>query len=70
MGGIDPDLAEFLSHMFGAGAGVHGDWGQGGTSRRSADAIKELPVTLEELYSGKHLKMMSKRKVVCQICKG
>ena len=67
--GFDPDLADFLNHMFGAGS-ASGAWAQGGSSRRSPDAVKELPVTLEELYSGKHVKMMSKRRVVCQTCKG
>lgn len=68
--GFDPDLAEFLNHMFGAGPRGPGGWAEGASSGRSADAIKEFPVTLEELYSGKHVRMMIKRKVVCQTCKG
>ena len=49
----------------GGGRSTGGGWG-----RRTADAVKEFDVSLEELYKGKQVKMMSKRKVVCSSCKG
>jgi len=66
------DLSDLLNHMFGAGMPPGGGGGSagGGWGRRTADAIKEFEVTLEELYKGKQVKMMSKRKVVCSTCKG
>lgn len=64
---FDADLADLLNHMFGAGIPTGGG---GGWGRRSPDAVKEFDVSLEELYKGKQVKMMSKRKVVCPTCKG
>ena len=64
-----PDLSDLLNQMFGGGiptgAGMSGGWG-----RRSPDAVQTYKVSLEELYAGKHVKLMSKRKVVCASCKG
>jgi hypothetical protein len=72
--GTNAMFAEFMSHMHFGGVpgqgGWPGDWSDGGSDRRSADAVKKLPVTLEELYVGKHFKMMSKRKVTCHTCRG
>jgi DnaJ homolog subfamily A member 2 len=65
------DLSDLLNEMFGAGMppgggrSASGAWGH-----RTADAVKEFEVSLEELYKGKQVKMMSKRKVVCSTCKG
>lgn len=44
--------------------------GGGGRGRKSKDAIQEFEVSLEELFNGKHVKLMSKRKVICSNCKG
>jgi len=65
--GVPVDLADIMEQMF----GVHlSSMGGGGTSRRTADAVRVYEVTLEELYVGKHVKFSSKRKVVCPTCKG
>ena len=74
----DQDLADLLNHMFGAGVGGFPGMGgmggmgggAGGTGRRSKNAVQEFEVSLEDLYKGKHVKMMSKRKIVCTSCKG
>lgn len=47
------------------GGDTSGRWG-----RRTPDAIQPVEVSLEELYVGKHVKMLSKRKVVCSTCTG
>jgi DnaJ-class molecular chaperone len=69
---FDPDLSDLFFHMF--GAGMYPGGGGGGASygrgNRSPDAEKDFEVTLEELYKGKQVKMMSKRKVVCPTCQG
>lgn len=59
-------MAELFSQMFGGGM----PGGMGGGARRSRDAVQGFEVTLEDLYKGKHVKLMSKRKVVCATCKG
>jgi DnaJ homolog subfamily A member 2 len=67
------EFAEMLNHMFGGGAGRFPGAGfgmGGGRSRASEDAIQEFEVSLEDLYKGKQVKMMSKRKVICSSCKG
>lgn len=66
------DLSDLLNHMFGTGMppGGGGTGGVGESGRRTANAIKEFEVSLEDLYKGKQVKMMSKRKVVCSTCKG
>ena len=67
------DLSDLLNQMFGTGMPNGGGGGSstgGGWGRRTADAIKEFEVSLEELYKGKQVKMMSKRQVVCSSCKG
>jgi DnaJ homolog subfamily A member 2 len=69
---FDPELSDWLNHMFGGGIPTgngRGDGG-GGWGRRTRDAVKEFDVSLEDLYKGKQVKMMSKRKVVCSSCKG
>jgi DnaJ homolog subfamily A member 2 len=69
----DDELAEMFDQMFGGGGrgGFSGArFGMGGGSRTSEDAIQEFEVTLEELYKGKQVKMMSKRKIICSSCKG
>ena len=70
----DADLADLLNHMFGPGvAGFGGGMGGMGDmsgGRKSRDAVQEFEVSLEDLYKGKQVKMMSKRKVVCTTCKG
>jgi len=70
----DADLADLLNQFFGAGAsgfpgGMGGMGGMGG-GRKSRDAVQEFEVSLEDLYKGKQVKMMSKRKIVCTTCKG
>lgn len=65
------DLSDLLNHMFGTGMPPGGGGtGDGEWGRRTANAIKEFEVSLEDLYKGKQVKMMSKRKVVCLTCKG
>ena len=66
---FDPDLSDLFFHMFGAGMYTGDDRG-GARGNRSPDAVKDFDVTLEELYKGKQVKMMSKRKVVCPTCQG
>jgi DnaJ homolog subfamily A member 2 len=67
----DDEFAEMLNHIFGGGAAFSGaGFGMGGGSRTSKDAVQEFEVSLEELYKGKQVKMMSKRKVICSSCKG
>ena len=63
-GGLSEDLEEFLFHMFAHGSAADE------SPFRTKDAIKSFSVSLEDLYNGKHVKMMSKRKVVCSSCKG
>jgi DnaJ family protein A protein 2 len=67
----DADLADLLNQMFGAGVSGFGDgMGGMGDGQKSRDAVQEFEVSLEDLYKGKQVKMMSKRKVVCTTCKG
>jgi DnaJ homolog subfamily A member 2 len=67
----DADFTDFLSHMFGhAAEGFAGGMGGMGGGRKSRDAVQKFEVSLEDLYKGKQVKMMSKRKVVCTTCKG
>jgi DnaJ homolog subfamily A member 2 len=68
----DEELAEMLNQMFGAGVGGFstGGFATGSQNRASKTAVQEFEVTLEDLYKGKQVKMMSKRKVVCSHCKG
>lgn len=68
-GPSDEDFAEFLNNMFGGGIHMNG-MGGGNRGKKSKDAIQEFEVSLEELFAGKHVKLMSKRKVVCSNCKG
>jgi DnaJ family protein A protein 2 len=71
----DDAFEDMLSHMFGGGfgggfaGGMPGMAGMG-QGRRSADAVTQIEVTLEELYKGKQVKMMSKRKIICSTCQG
>ena len=62
---IDAELSELLSQMFGIPTGNPERKG-----RRTPDAIQEFEVSLEDIYKGKQVKMMSKRKIVCSVCKG
>ena len=70
----DAEFADLLNHMFGAGAagfgGGMGMGGMGGGEKRTRDTVKEFEVSLEDLYKGKQVKMISKRKIVCPSCKG
>jgi DnaJ homolog subfamily A member 2 len=62
---IDAELSEMLSQMF--GIPTRNPEARG---RRTPDAVQEFEVSLEDLYKGKHVKMLSKRKIVCTLCKG
>jgi len=64
----EADLQDMLNQMFGGGGPGGGPGGSFG--KRTPDAIEEYEVTLEELYKGKQVKFVSKRKVVCTTCKG
>jgi DnaJ homolog subfamily A member 2 len=66
---FESDFTDMLNQMFGAGIPTGGS-AAGGWQRRTPDAIKEFEVTLEELYKGRQVKMMSKRNVICSTCKG
>lgn len=67
----DDEFAEMLNQMFGAGAGGFSTgFSTASRSRTSKNAAKHFEVTLEDLYKGKQVKMMAKRKVVCSQCKG
>jgi DnaJ homolog subfamily A member 2 len=63
----DEEMAELFAQMFGGG-GLGGRASGGG--KKSQDAVHQVEVTLEDLYKGKHVKLMSKRKIVCSACKG
>ncbi|GET88478.1 heat shock protein DNAJ, putative [Leishmania tarentolae] len=67
-GGMDDMLNAMLN-----GGMVGLDGGRGGRAqrnRRGRDAAYALPVTLEDLYSGKMVQLERKRTVVCPDCKG
>lgn len=75
--GRDEAFEDLLSQMFGVGVGgsmpgMPGMPGMGGMGqgRSSADAVQQFEVSLEDLYKGKQVKMMSKRKIICSSCKG
>jgi len=65
----EEDMVDLFSQMFN-GFGGEGMHEMGGRSKRTRDAHKTYQVTLEDLYNGKHVKMMLTRKVVCTTCKG
>ena len=56
--------------MFGGGFGGGMPGGMRGGAKRTRDAVQGYSVSLEDLYQGKHVKFMSKRKIVCTSCKG
>ena len=68
--GADPIFEQFLNQMFFGSESEPEEWTERGNARRSSDAVKSLPLTLEELYVGKHFKMIAKRKVICHSCRG
>ncbi|KAF6831915.1 DnaJ protein-like protein [Colletotrichum plurivorum] len=71
-GGVEVDLNDILSQMFGFGMG--GPGGPGGPGprrpRRGPDEDQPYKVTLEELYKGKTVKFSANKQVVCGSCKG
>ncbi|KAK7032870.1 DNAj-like protein subfamily a member 2-like protein [Favolaschia claudopus] len=75
MGGVDP--ADIFASFFGAGGGGGGmhfgfDFGPGPSRRRGKGQDTVIPhaLTLEELYSGKTLKLNLEKEAVCGTCKG
>ncbi|KAL3297411.1 DnaJ like subfamily A member 2 [Colletotrichum asianum] len=74
-GGVEVDLNDILSQMFGFGmGGPGGPGGPGGAGprrpRRGPDEDQPYKVTLEELYKGKTVKFSANKQVVCGTCKG
>lgn len=72
-GGVEVDLNDILSQMFGFGMGGPGGPGGGGgprRPRRGPDEDQPYKVTLEELYKGKTVKFSANKQVVCGTCKG
>ncbi|KAK7196533.1 heat shock protein DNAJ [Novymonas esmeraldas] len=68
-GGMD----DMLNAMLNGGMGGPGFGGRGGRaqrSRRGRDAAHALPVTLEDLYNGKSVRMERRRTVLCNDCRG
>ena len=68
-GHFDPDIEAFFEHLFCGGFQMRSGsgWSSG---RRSRDTVKEIETTLEELYKGKQVRLMSKRQVICSACNG
>ncbi|KAK7436085.1 DnaJ domain-containing protein [Colletotrichum acutatum] len=70
-GGVEVDLNDILSQMFGMGMGGPGGPGAGPRRpRRGPDEDQPYKVTLEELYKGKTVKFSANKQVVCGTCKG
>ncbi|TQN75109.1 DnaJ protein-like protein xdj1, partial [Colletotrichum shisoi] len=70
-GGVEVDLNDILSQMFGMGMGGPGGPGGGPRRpRRGPDEDQPYKVTLEELYKGKTVKFSANKQVVCGSCKG
>lgn len=74
MGGMDP--SELFAQFFQASGGSMPfgfDFGGAGPSRRRGkgeDTVIPHPVTLDELYNGKTLKLNLEKEAVCGTCKG
>jgi len=71
--GGGPSMDEdFFEHLF--GGGMRFGFGMGGgpsrRPRKGEDSVIPYDVTLEDLYTGKSVKMMMEREVVCSTCKG
>jgi DnaJ homolog subfamily A member 2 len=66
---VHPEFDGFFNQFFGFGMGPD-MFGDGDYEPKPADTVKPYDVTLEDLYKGKHVKMMSKRQVICPSCKG
>lgn len=68
-GGMNPE--DLFSQLFGGAGGFFG--GGGGRPRgpkRGKDLVHHIPVTLEELFSGKLTKLALKKHVICSKCEG
>ncbi|KAG5504892.1 hypothetical protein JKF63_04338 [Porcisia hertigi] len=69
-GGMEDMLSAMLSGGMGSAFSVNGRGARSQRSARGRDAMHALPVTLEDLYNGKQVKVTRKRSVLCQDCKG
>jgi len=73
-GGMNAE--DIFSQFFGGGFGGFGGSGFGGGTRanrgpkKTKDILRELPVTLEELFNGSTKKMKVTKNVVCSGCEG
>jgi len=66
-----PDGAEFFAQFFGGGGATFFDFSGGEPRRRKGqDTELSYDVTLEDLYSGKVVKMNMEREIVCNTCQG
>lgn len=61
-----PGGDDLLSHLFGFGGGRK----QGNQVKKAKPVLKEVNVTLDEVFSGKMFKMDHKRKRLCVTCSG
>jgi len=67
-GGMDEDLFNFFGFPFG-GRGGRGGPGRA-QKRKGKDVGVAYPVTLEELYNGKHSQFKLEKTVLCNTCSG
>lgn len=61
-GGMNP--FDLFSQFFGGGGG------RGGRERKGPEIVIPLPVTLEDLYSGRSVFVKVKQQVLCHHCRG
>ena len=67
MGGAD----DLFSAMFGGGGGFFGGGGQRRQrERRGKNVMHQLKVSLNDMYKGKHTKLMLRKSVICDGCEG
>jgi DnaJ homolog subfamily A member 2 len=68
-GGGHMDPSDLFAQLFGGGGGG-GRGGRGGGPRKGEDIVHALPVTLEQLYTGRTAKLAITRDVTCADCQG
>jgi len=66
VGGMSTE--DIFSHFFGSGFGFSSRANRG--PKKTKDMVKDLPVTLEDLYNGITKKMKITKNVVCSQCEG
>lgn len=70
-GGGGGDPGDMFSQLFGGGGrGRGGGGGGGGGPRRGQDIVHPLEVSLEDLYTGRTVKLAVTRDAICKDCSG